>query len=149
MAVQRWEPFSDLMSLRQAMDKLFEESVVRPRDWILGWGEAARVPLDVYETDTEVVVKASLAGVKPEDIDISITGDTLTIKGETKAETEVKRESYYRQERRYGAFTRSVSLPSNLKIADAQASFEHGVLTLTIPKAEEARPQTIKVKTGS
>ena len=147
MAIQRWEPFGDLMSLRQAMDKLFEESVVRPRDWIFGLGEAARVPLDVYETDTEVVVKASLPGVKPDDIDVSITGNTLTIKGDTKSESEVKRESYYRQERRYGAFSRTAVLPSNLKAADAQASFEHGVLTITIPKAEEARPQTIKVKT--
>jgi len=93
-----------------------------------------------------VVVKSSVAGVKPEDIDITITGDTLTIKGETKAEEKIERENYVRQERRYGAFSRSLTLPTTIVAEQAKAEFENGVLTLTLPKAEEVKPKTIKVK---
>jgi len=93
------------------------------------------------------VVKAALPSVKPEEIDITITGDTLSIKGETKAMGEVKREDYLYREHRYGAFSRSIILPTNLKTDKAEANFENGVLTLTIPRSEEAKPKTIKVKT--
>jgi len=92
------------------------------------------------------VVEAALPGLKPEDISIDITGDTLTIKGESKAEQEVKREEYLYQERRYGAFSRSVVLPGGMKSDKADATMEDGVLTLTIPKAEEIKPKAIKVK---
>ncbi len=146
MSLTRWEPFSDLMSLREAMDRLFEESFVRPRrGWLAAMG-AEELAIDIYETPNEVVVKTAVPGVKPEDLDITITGDTLTIRGETKAEEQVKRENYIRQERRYGAFSRSVSLPAGLRTDQAEANFEHGMLTLTIPKAEEVKPKTIKVQ---
>jgi len=135
-----------LISLREAMDRLFEESVVRPRaGWLAPLG-AESLALDVYETDQDVVVKSSVPGVKPEDIDITITGDTLTIKGETKAEEKVEKANYIRQERRYGAFSRSVTLPTSIVAEQAKAEFEHGVLTLTLPKAEEVKPKSIKVK---
>ena len=141
-----WEPFRDLISLREAMDRLFEESFVRPRaGWLAPLG-AESLALDVYETDQDVVVKSSVPGVKPEDIDITITGDTLTIKGETKAEEKVEKANYIRQERRYGAFSRSVTLPTSIVAEQAKAEFEHGVLTLTLPKAEEVKPKSIKVK---
>jgi HSP20 family protein len=144
--IVRWEPFRDLISLREAMDRLFEESFVRPRTgWLAPLGAGA-LAVDVYETDQDVVVKSSVAGVKPEDIDITITGDTLTIKGETKAEEKVERANYIRQERRYGAFSRSVTLPTTIVAEKAKAEFENGVLTLTLPKAEEVKPKTIKVK---
>ncbi|MFQ6059246.1 MAG: Hsp20/alpha crystallin family protein [Anaerolineae bacterium] len=147
MGLTRWEPFRDLISLREAMDRLFEESFVRPprRGWLIPW-EVEELPIDMYETEDHVVVKTAVPGVKPEDIDITITGDTLTIKGETKAEEEIKRENYIRQERRYGAFSRSVSLPAGLETDQAEATFENGILTLTIPKAEEVKPKVIKVK---
>jgi len=136
-----------LISLREAMDRLFEESFVRPRaGWLAPLG-AESLALDVYETDQDVVVKSSVPGVKPEDIDITITGDTLTIKGETKAEEKVEKANYIRQERRYGAFSRSVTLPTSIVAEQAKAEFEHGVLTLTLPKAEEVKPKSIKVKT--
>jgi HSP20 family protein len=93
-----------------------------------------------------VVVKTGVAGVKPEEIDITITGDVLTIKGETEAEEKVEKDNYIRQERRYGAFQRSVQLPGSLLTDKAQASFENGVLTLTIPKSEKSKPKTIKVE---
>jgi len=102
--------------------------------------------LEVYQTPGEIVVKATLSGVKSEDISIDITSDTLTIKGENKAEQEVKREDYLYQERRYGTFSRSVVLRSGLKSDKTEATMEDGVLILTIPKAEEVKPKAIKVK---
>lgn len=147
MSMIRWEPFPELMSLRQAMDRLFEDSFIRPSRLVSLLGETLTPAIDMYQTPTEVVVKANLPGVKPEEIDIHITGDTLTIKGERKTEEEIKRENYLYQEHRYGAFSRSVSLPTGLKTDKAQASLENGILTLTIPKAEEAKPKVIKVKT--
>jgi HSP20 family protein len=146
IAIERWHPFTELMSLRQAMDRLFEDSFVRPSRALEALGEVAAPALDIYQTPSEIVVKATLPGVKSEDVTIDITGDTLTVKGEHKAEQEVKREDYLYQERRYGAFSRSVVLPNGLKSDKAEATMEDGVLTLTIPKAEKVKPKAIKVK---
>ncbi|MBU0493008.1 MAG: Hsp20/alpha crystallin family protein [Chloroflexi bacterium] len=145
MSIVRWEPLSDLMSLREAMDRLFEESFVRPRSALSPFGSMG-LALDVYETGDALVVTADVPGVKAENLDISITGDVLTIKGETKMEDQVTRENYYRQERRYGVFSRSVTLPTPVNADQAEAQFKDGVLTLTIPKAEEAKPKVIKVQ---
>lgn len=145
--IVRWEPFRDLISLREAMDRLFEESFIRPRvSWPVPLGAGA-LAVDMYETDQAVVIKSSVPGVKPEDLDITITGDTLTIKGKTKAEEKVEEANYIRQERRYGAFSRSLTLPTSIVAEKARAEFENGVLSLTLPKAEEVKPKTIKVKT--
>jgi len=146
MSIMRREPFSELVSLRQAMDKLFEDSFVRPSRMLAAFGEAAVPAMDVYQTPNEFVVKASLPGIKPDDVNIDITGDTLTIKGETKAEQEIEKEDYLYQERRYGSFCRSLVLPSGLQADKTEATIENGILTLTIPKAEEAKPKAIKVK---
>ncbi len=145
MAIRRWEPFSDLMSLREAMDRLFEESFVRPGR-VVPMEYARIVPVDVSQTENEVVVKASLPGAKPEDVDISILGDILTIKGESKSEQETKEQDYTRREVRYGAFERQLSLPAPVKAEQAEANFENGILTLRIPKAEEAKPKRIEIK---
>ncbi|HIC95788.1 TPA: Hsp20/alpha crystallin family protein, partial [Candidatus Bipolaricaulota bacterium] len=132
MALTRWDPFREMMSLREAIDQLFEESFVRPSRWLMPrWEGVGTLPIDMYETDEAVVVKASIPGIKPEDLDISVAGDTLTIKGETRAEEEVKRENYYCRERRFGAFGRSVTLPVPVVADKAEAVFENGVLTLT------------------
>ena len=142
----RWEPFRDLISLREAMDRLFEESFIHPRvGWMAPLGVGA-LAVDMYETDQDVVIKSSVPGVKPDDLDITITGDTLTIKGETKTEEKVEKANYIRQECRYGAFCRSLTLPTTIVAEKAKAEFENGVLTLTLPKAEEVKPKTIKVK---
>lgn len=146
MSMIRWDPFRDMMSLRQAMDRLFEDSFIRPSRLWSGLAGERGIPLDVYQTANEVVVKVSLPGVKPEEVDITIVADTLTIKGETKAEEEVEDENYLYRERRYGGFSRSVVLPSSLQVDKAEATFEHGVLTLKVPKAEEAKPKSIKIK---
>lgn len=143
--IVRWEPFRGLTSLRQAMDRLFEDSFVRPsRLWPELAGEEPA--LDMYQTDKDVVVKASLPGLKPEEVDVSITGDVVTIKGEHKEEEEVKEADYFRRERRYGAFSRSVALPASVKTEKAEAVFENGILTLTLPKTEAVKPKQIKVK---
>lgn len=139
----RWDPFAELSSLRRAMDRLFDDFMT-PRLW-RAEGEWA-FPVDVYETDDAVVVKAALPGMSPEDIDISVTGDTLSIRGEVKQEEKTERENYYRREIRYGSFARAVPLPSRVEHERAEAEFENGVLTVRLPKAEELRPKTIKVR---
>ncbi len=146
MSIVRWEPLRDFMTLREATDKLFEESFVGPRrrEWLTP--TETTLALDVHETEGSTVVKTSVPGVKPEDIDITISGNTLTISGETKEEEEVKEENYIRRERRNGSFSRSVMLPEGLESDKAEATFEDGVLTLTIPKAPEAKPKVIKIK---
>lgn len=146
MNLVRWEPFRDLVSLRQAMDRLFEESFVRPSRALTLIGEGAHPLIDMYQTPKEVVVKASLPGVKPKDVEISITDDALTIKGETKGEEEVKRENYLYREHHYGSFVRSIALPHGIEAEKAEATSEDGILTLTIPRAEEAKPKTIEIK---
>lgn len=142
----RWQPFDELVSFRDAMDRVFEDSFIRPRwGWIAPMS-AANLAIDMYETKDEVVVKAALPGIKPEEVQVSITGNTLTIKGESKEENEVKEKDYIRKERRYGSFTRSVTLPSGLKADKAEATFEDGVLTLKVPRSEEVKSKTIKIK---
>ncbi len=144
MSIMRWEPFSDLMTLRDAVNRLFEESFVRPSRVLCS--APAAVPMDVYQQDSNVIVKASVPGVKPEDIDVSVTGNTLTIKGEVKEEKEIKEENVIRRERCVGAFSRSMTLPSPVDTNKAKATFENGVLTLSLPMAEEAKPKEIKIQ---
>ncbi|MFC2030723.1 Hsp20/alpha crystallin family protein [Chloroflexota bacterium] len=147
-SIVQWEPFRDMMAVRDAMDRMFEERLVRPP--MPPWGPWAvgAMPVDMYETDETVVVKTPIPGVKAEEIEVSITGDTLTIKAETKEEDEVSRDNYLRRERRYGSCCRSVTLPGGLETEQAEADYSEGVLTLTFPKMEEVKPKTIEVKTS-
>ncbi len=146
MHMIRCQPHHEMISLRQAMDKLFEDSFVTPHRFHSTLSPRVSCAVNMYQTANEVVVKAAIPGVKPEEVDITITGDILTIKGEAKVEEETKREDYFYQEHRYGAFSRSVTLPSGLDSDKAEASFENGFLTLTIPKSEQVKPKKIKVK---
>jgi HSP20 family protein len=141
--IVRWEPFREMLSLREAMNRLFEDSFVRP----LGFTDidGKLLAVDVLDAKDDIVVKATVPGVKPEDIDITLTGDTLTIKGEFKAEEKKQEASYLRQERRYGSFERTLALPTRVVADKARADFEHGVLTLTLPKAEEVKPKAVKI----
>lgn len=146
-SMMRWEPSRDIVSLRDMMDRLFEDAFVTSRGIIPFSG--ADLAVDMYETKDDVVVKTALPGVKPEDVDITITGDTLTIRGETKEESEEnenEQQNYLRRERRYGEFTRTITLPSGLQTDKAEASFDNGMLTLKIPKSEQAKPKSIKVQ---
>ncbi len=144
-ALTRWDPFRDMLTLREAMDRLFSESFVRPSTAFPFIGMEGPA-VDMYQTKDEVVIKAAIPGVKPEDIDISVTGDLLTIKGECKEEEKIEEGSYLRKERRYGQFCREFSLPTQVNADKAKAEFEHGVLTLRLPKAEAVKPKTITVK---
>jgi HSP20 family protein len=145
-SLTRFEPFRDLISLREAMDRLFEESFVRPRGGMLAPMEGAALAVDMYETDEDVVVETALPGIDPDDVDVSITRNTLTIKGETKAEEEVEEGNYIYRERRFGAYSRSLTLPVAVEADKAEAEYENGVLTLRLPKVEEAKPKAIQVK---
>ena len=141
--VVRFEPRQNLMSLRDAMDRLVEESFISSKTGLLSSGG---LPVDVYETDQEVIVKASLPGLKPDDIDITVVGDVLTIKGAASEEAEVEDGCYYCRERREGMSQRSITLPSVIVADKAEARVEDGVLNIVLPKAEEVKPKSIKVK---
>jgi HSP20 family protein len=139
----RWEPMRDMISLREAMDHLFDEAFTRPTRAL----DSFRAPaIDMYQTDDEVVVKAALPGMKADQVQISVTGDLLTLKGEFKEKEETEEKAYHIREQRYGAFERSVMLPTQVQSDKAKAEFEDGVLTIALPKAEEMRPKTITVK---
>lgn len=141
----RGQPANELVSLREAMDRLFEDSWVGARGWNFpgAWVEPT---LDVYETADQVTVKAAIPGVKPEDVEITVTANMLSLSGESKEETETKDKNYLRRETRMGAFSRMIELPAGLQTDKADAKFENGILTISFPKAEEIKPKTIKVK---
>jgi HSP20 family protein len=143
--ITRWDPFAEMASFRNAFDRLFDE---RPLRSLFGEGNGTQsyFPVDVFETGDDVVVKASLPGFKPEDIDISVHGDVLTIKGESKEEKEEKAQNWYRRERRFGTVVRQLTLPGEVSADKADAKFEDGVLRLTLPKSESAKPKQIKVQ---
>lgn len=144
----RWEPFRDMITLREAMDRLLEESFVGPfwdfRNGRRDGGRAWRLPVDVYTTAENIVVTAAVPGVKPEDVDVTIEGDTVTIKGELPRPMEDV--NYIFQERPYGAFVRTLQLNIPIQADKAEAHFNNGLLTLTLPKAEAIKPRAIKVK---
>jgi HSP20 family protein len=141
----RWDPSREMISLHTMMDRFFngDQSVSNtpwvPQTWSLA--------LDVVESDDEYVVKASLPGINLEDLDITYDSNVLTIKGETKREEESEDECYHMRERRYGVFSRSIALPSTIKADKIDANYEAGVLTLRLPKSEEAKPKRITVRT--
>ena len=140
----RWEPAREMMTLREAMDRLFDDAFTRPLS-IAGNGWAVPA-VDMYQTDNEVVVKAALPGMKADDVQLNVTGEVLTIKGEIKQKDEVKEKAYHLREQRWGMFERSVILPTEVVADKAKADFENGILTISLPKAEEAKPKSISIK---
>lgn len=139
----RWEPAREMMTLREAMDHLFDDAFSRPLTLRDGWSAPA---IDMYQTDDEIVVKASLPGVKADEVQINITGEILTIKGETKQVEEKKEKAWHMREQRWGTFERAVALPTEVVSDKAKAEFENGILTITLPKAEEVKPKIINIK---
>jgi HSP20 family protein len=140
----RWDPFAEFAGVSRALDGAF---------WGAPHGGTRRVDLtpaiDLSETDSEVVIKASLPGVKPEDVEITVNDGVLTVKGEKKSDDKTETENFYRREIRYGSFSRSVPLPSRVNHEQADAEFKDGVLTVTLPKAEDVRPKQIKIRSGA
>ena len=139
----RWEPAREMMTLREAMDRLFDDAFTRPLSLRDAWSVPA---IDMYQTDDEIVVKAALPGIKADEVQINITGEVLTLKGEMKHEEEKKEKAWHMREQRWGSFERSVVLPTDVVSDKAKAEFENGILTITLPKAEEVKPKIINIK---
>jgi HSP20 family protein len=143
----RWEPGREMMTLREAMDRLFDDAFTRPFSLMREGGSTWSSPaIDMYQPNDEVVVKAALPGLKPDEVQINVTGDILNIKGEVKHEEEKKDKSWHIREHRWEAFERSVRLPTGVISDKAKADFQNGILTITLPKSEEVKPKTIAVK---
>lgn len=142
MSLTRWQPFQEMMSLREAVDRLFDETFFPP---LIRDGGSA-LPLDVIERDNEFIVHASVPGFDPSQIDISVQGDTLTIRGTMEQEQETRQETYYLRERRIGSFDRTIRLPASVNPDKAEAEYKNGVLTLHLPKVETAVTKKIKVR---
>lgn len=140
-----FDPLADLQNYREALRLMLEGGWVLPRDLMPSPMNAVVIPVDVLDNGPEIVVKAGLPGVKPEDVSISVLGDTLTIKATLDDETEDRGATYLRHERRATGFFRSLSLPLAVLADQAHARFKNGVLTLTLPKAESVRPRVIRV----
>lgn len=180
MAMEQWSPFRDMLSLRDAMDRLMQSSFVRPSGLLAGQGTMVNMPLDVVERDNDYQIEAAMPGVNPDDVQISVQNDTLTIRGQvSRTETipgsqQGQRQAqqgqqsqqgpqgqqsqqgqgqgegagqpnYLTRERYYGTYFRQVSLPTPVNADKAQAHFENGILYLTLPKAEEAKPKQIRI----
>jgi HSP20 family protein len=149
MSIVKWSPLKELEEMRKDMDRLFEDffaPVRRRRGWIRPEVGVVVPNIEMYDRKNEIVVKAELPGVKKEDIDLTITKDSLTMKGEVKKEEEIKEEDYYACERSYGSFTRTIALPVEVDSEKAKASFKNGVLEIVLPKREEAKPKEIKIE---
>lgn len=142
--LEPWRPFRDSLSLREAMDRLMEDSVVSPRSIV---GMAPKV--NVLVKGNNIIVKAEIPEVAEENLDIEVADDMVTISGERKEEKETKEEDYYHKETHYGSFSRSVSLPSAVVSDKAEAEVKNGVLTITIPKVEEKKAKKVKVKSST
>ena len=143
--VTRWDPFREAVTMREAMDRLFDDSFV-PSGRREGAGERTfRLPLDAYVTQDEIVVTANMPGVKPEDVEITLEGDTLTINGERPGP--IENVDYVMRERPYGRFQRTLNINIPVDADKAEAKYENGLLTLSIPKAEAVKPKTIAVVT--
>ena len=146
MAVVKWDPFRDLISIQDRMNKLFEQTISRSR---ADEGIAATTwmpSVDIYETPETIVMKAELPGLGREDIDIQIRDNTLTLRGERRFAKDVHEENYLRIERAYGSFQRSFTLPTTIQQEKIRAVFKDGVLELTLPKAEGSKPKKIAIE---
>ena len=144
----RWEPAREMITLREAMDRLFDDAFTRPFSLLRegGWSGVSAPAIDMYQTDNEVVVKATIPGFKADQVQINLNGDVLTVKGEARQEDERQERSWHIREQRFGTFERSVALPTAVKTDKAEAVFENGILTITLPKADEVKPKTINIK---
>lgn len=141
---RRPSPFSELLTLRQAMDRLFDDTVFRPFTAISG--EIGRLPLDVRSTPDALLVEAELPGINPEDVDITVENGTLTIRAEDRSERSNEEGGWLVREISRGSLMRSVTLPNGLEADKAEATFDHGVLKLRIPKAEQVKPRQIQIR---
>jgi HSP20 family protein len=145
-SVIRWSPISDLMSLHSAMDRLFGDTFGVPgQSRTVGAVGEGYLPLDIYQTDKEWVIRASVPGVDPSTVDVTFDGGQISIKGEIKPPADAKSENFWLRENFYGKFSRQVTLPEDAVGDQAKAQFLNGVLTLTVPKVQPAKPKSVKI----
>ncbi|MDO9211934.1 MAG: Hsp20/alpha crystallin family protein [Deltaproteobacteria bacterium] len=147
MALIRWDPFREMSALQERMNRLFSDvraqAPVRGEEIVQG----AWIPaVDIFETNEAIVLKAELPGITAQDISVEVKDNTLTLKGEKKFEKEVKEENYHRVERSYGSFQRAFTLPGTIHQEKVKAKFKDGILEITLPKVEEAKPKQVKVE---
>ncbi len=143
--LRRRDPFREMMAFRSAFDNLFDRSFP-----FSGWDEdiPSQFPLDVAENEDGFEVKAVLPGINPDDLEVTFRNNTLTIRGETTQNEEKEGTRYHMRERRYGSFTRSVTIPTNINAEDIEASYDAGILTLRLPKTDDVKPKRIPINTG-
>ncbi|MGO8762570.1 MAG: Hsp20/alpha crystallin family protein [Desulfobaccales bacterium] len=146
--LMEWRPFREVSRLRREMDRFWDDYFGSGRRGLQPLQAEFAPAVDVTETADAIVVKAEVPGMDAKDINISVTGDVLTIKGEKKSEREEQEENYHVVERSYGSFSRSLSLPGAVKLDKIEAKYDKGVLTVTCPKKEEVKPKAIEIKTA-
>lgn len=142
--IVRWNPVREMMAWQNALEQAFEDNTLAARPEARSWTLA----LDAAETEDNYILKASIPGVNPDDLEITLEDNVLTIKGETKMDETVKEADFHLRERRYGTFARSLSFPLPVNADAVEAAYEHGVLTLTVPKAESVKPKRIAIRTN-
>ena len=144
--LSRWEPTRELQTMRSLMDRFFDEPFFSAPSLWNQRGETFPVPLDLVEEEGQYIVKASMPGVNPEEVEITLADNMLTIKGESKRESENDQGNYHVRERHFGSFMRQIALPMAVKAEEVEATHENGVLTLRLPKTEAVKPKKIAVK---
>jgi HSP20 family protein len=144
-SLMRWSPFRNAMTLSEALDRLFDEAFIMPRNG----GMMTMPSIDMVENDDNVVVKAEIPGFNPENVDVRVEGNVLSLRGEYKQESEKQEGQYHVRERRMSSFNRTIPLPAEVNADKATAEFENGVLTLTLPKHETAKPKRISIAAKS
>jgi len=144
MAIIRWDPFRDLLNLQEKMNRLFEDSII-PRQELMYSGSWIP-PVDIYETDDEIVLRAEVPGLNRKSIKVELDGNRLSIKGERKLEKGLKEENYHRIERSHGVFQRTFSLPTEIVYDNVNAAYQNGVLEIKLPKTEGCKSKQFKVK---
>ena len=145
--IMEWRPFREVTRLRREMDRLWDDYFGSGRRALRPLSTEFAPAVDVKETADQIVVKAEVPGMDAQDINISVTGDVLTIKGEKKSEREEQEENYHLVERSYGSFSRSLAMPAAVDMDKIEAKYDKGVLTITCPKKEEVKPKAIEIKT--
>lgn len=144
--IVRWDPFRELVSIQDELNRLFNRTFAGFEPLRPSAGGAWMPAMDVYETEDKLVAKVELPGIDPEDVEVSVEDGTLTVSGKREFSSEVREESYHRIERRYGAFSRAITLPPTVDPDGVEARFDKGVLTVEVAKTEKAKPRKIKVK---
>jgi HSP20 family protein len=145
VAIIRWDPFRDIVSLREKMNRLFEDMVTQRGEDKELISSAWMPAVDIYEDESQLVLTAEVPGIEEKDIEIKVEDNTLSLHGERKMEKETKEENYHRIERSYGAFSRSFTLPNYIDTDKIRAEHENGVLKITLPKKPELKPRKVKI----